>query len=1613
MINSIDQISCQIDFDSNIRQNFMQAGNLGGFNFNQPLGFHNTQSSHIVFVVSNDNHNQPMNRFNNNNNKIPKAFPVTTQNYNQKNENMNHTIFLLKKPNDFNIFQKMPKTFTITTNTSSCSINIEMLKDTSSIISTFLEENPGNLQYHINIEDDLDVLTKIKQMYEGETVSFNEDQLLLTQKITKALQLTCFPNFLKPPSLRASSNFGYQFQSNQTTSAKINMTQFGEYLKNTAPKTFSIITKKREYKCNVFGILSSTILSDIIAKDPTITSYSYDIEDEFDEFQSICDFFNFQLVSLSKDNMDSIKEIAEDLQIDCILEDVDNYIDYIEDVSKKIDEQQLIINTVDDLCELLYNIKENSIEKVKEKIFESKWSKTKDNVHELAAFILQVIKADFLLHPYLFDLLIQIDKDSKENEELKNLLPFIISILICSAFDNIQDSNPKTTNNFSPNRSIPFNNDMAKYAFIFKLYKNGMISKEEIKSYMAKYNFTCIELNLWFLPELIEVHGLETIQNHFQSIPNYSFKFINDKNEQKRDNYISFVLSYLPDKIELYKEMRDKEEPVDLLTKSLRIDDIDTLQSIISKSKINLSQSIVPFNLFENFIDNGNTRYIDYAAAYGSLKCFKYLLLNHFDIDDSTFACAVFGGNIEIIKIVQQNNDSIQSEFNTTMKTFSTNANNNINLYNDILIPSIIKHRNDLFDWLFMQTITNLNQNLLVDYLNFSIENGNAHSITELIEKANIPNIQTILSNNYLCAAKNGFYLVTQLILTMINDQPESPINDSNWTVFFSNISILNIFVKKMNKSQLDSALIFAIKKEYFNIIDYFFDSIIREITPTFALKILTESIHQNIKVFNYLCDKIKISNPSFFKNINYLYQLLLKVCENTNNIEVAKILTELIINIDSNSYFTNQFLLSIINGSTEICKYFIEKNVLIKYDELFGPLYETPKNIDEDLLILIISELNQENLELYKNYLDVAIQKKYKKLVGFLLHKGAFSDKALKLAVQSNDLDIVDIVLKYNDQPFFINKRFENGTALTIAVSNNNMEIYKRLISLEGIDPCLFGCHNINPLIQSIEKGNVEIFDSLIDLFGEKIKNQKWMLYEVIGKIVDSENDEKNQTQKSTNNKNSIENSIPFEKIEYIIGRILQLKCIDINYHFSCHTLLTYACMNNCLNLVTNILKNDDADVNLNESKKGDTPLMIAIRQNNFDIVELLIKEPNINVNIQNFEQETALTIATTNKLHKIIDLIINHKKFDPIESQANYSFILSYGEISRKFLSIKSLDVNYLLFSKDKEISFQTPLLISIGLNDIEKVKSITSHPSFNGIKSRIEAGLKEAFEGDKKEIIAELIKALGKEINDIKIENKSIIDMILNNEEAISEILKNPNFVPEENEILNAFIKSLTLVSNKSPINIMNLLYKYDKDHHNSIDFNNLLPNGKSFYTSLFDSNIYNDDICHFFLTHGVDPNKPDMNGVYPLEAAINFEYSGAAFELINSGKIDFNQKIKIKNIDSEKPKYTTYIHMAAASSNYEVVEFLLEKKKFDINVLNDVGDTPLIVACKMKRKENVIILFEYDFVYNSQIDFHHKNNDGNDALKIVNSSENAKGEIIEDKDDFLNTLLDHLN
>ena len=89
------------------------------------------------------------------------------------------------------------------------------------------------------------------------------------------------------------------------------------------------------------------------------------------------------------------------------------------------------------------------------------------------------------------------------------------------------------------------------------------------------------------------------------------------------------------------------------IAKVIRSDDIKILQEISSQNNFDFNQTIEP-SLYERFsyINENNVSLIDYAAFFGSTKCFKFLMLNGSDLKN-TAKFVVASGNEEIIKLCE------------------------------------------------------------------------------------------------------------------------------------------------------------------------------------------------------------------------------------------------------------------------------------------------------------------------------------------------------------------------------------------------------------------------------------------------------------------------------------------------------------------------------------------------------------------------------------------------------------------------------------------------------------------------------------------------------------------------------------------------------------------------------------------------------------------------------------------------------------------------------------------------------------------------------------------------------------------------------------------------
>lgn len=942
-----------------------------------------------------------------------------------------------------NIFKKVPRSFEISTNNGSCFFNTQIIEDLSYTISEFLNTHPNETKYKLDIEDNK-ALKKLEEICLGNITSFDKKELIEFHNIANMLEIQNCPDYMRMETYER--HIKKRISINPDCEAFIN---------GRLSKMFTISTHQKDYECNLFGICSSRVLNDFITTNKDSISYTYDYEDEYCEFQQICDFFNFEQISITTANLDFLKEISEDLQIDIILSRIKCIDQEQEKMVQRIDEEQKTAELINQLFEWLYKINELSVKTVKNSILSSEWCKSEENVQEMAAFILQVIKTNDLLHSNLIELLIQLD--SENSEELKILLPFIKKKLLKTIDQTIYNCE-----------------------FTYRLYYKGMITKEELFPKLTEIGQKqSMNLNLWFLPELIELGCFD---------------------ERKFNNRDKSIISYYyPDRMDLYKKIRDSFEPDDEITKALRIDDVDTFQSIISSKQIkDISICFIPSNIFDSFIYD-KISYLNYSAAFGSIKCFKYLMLNHSKIDTHTFYFSLCGGNFEIIKIVDNQKQSI-NDYNDKHKNswgtqnrsgWGTKYNPNYGI-TQILMTLIENHKNDLFDWVFEQKITNYKSihDNLDKIISTSVSNGNAHALVSIVEKGfNIFNFNKYTNLKEL-AASTGFYHLLKFLHKIGGKRNDNETgwgrNNSNY-VSFGNLNIFKFYVDTNKSDALSSVLQNAIVNDQSKMYNYFFDQQSKKITTSIISSSFSKALEKETdELFYYFIEKFKKVCPSVFEKFTWNLSLLGLACQHGQIKPFYTIINS--IKEEKTQFFTSCLSKAASSNSMEICKYLIDNNYNINYDCLFQELANI-SNVSSEIISYLF---NSSGLEfdkiIFLPLLLPAIKNHNKHFVEFLIERGIFYDECLIDAASACDLDIVNIILKHNSTPEFVNQGSEDGTALHQAVNKNSLEIFQRLMSIQSINPYLHDKNRKTPLMLATSQMNFPIIKAIISFSGQNI---------------------------------------------------------------------------------------------------------------------------------------------------------------------------------------------------------------------------------------------------------------------------------------------------------------------------------------------------------------------------------------------------------------------------------------------------------------------------------------------------------------------------------------------
>ena len=423
---------------------------------------------------------------------------------------------------------------------------------------------------------------------------------------------------------------------------------------------FTIIVKDRRYVCKKQAVTSSEVINDFIKNNPTEKQYTFEFDGQIDKFDMICDYFNFTPIHFTKKDIDTIRPIAEILKITPILVKINNYTD-------SLDETVNQTSPVEEVFTMLYQIESLTVDHVKNSIIKSIWCQSEERVKEFASFLLQVVRSGYKLQPYLIELLISLDESSNGKNKLNVLKPFIIKQMM--NYFHVNSFYTSFTYKLVQKGIISIEKVMQKVLVLqqgnvvdtrankkegFNSSKTEIKNREQIKQNDPK----CFCIYAWFLPELIE------------------HKLIDLSILPLSSNIRKFASNYYYDKknLSIYKRMRDSMEPENEIIKAIFNDDVDTLQEFVSKGNVNIDEfKVQSFDFLEIFQAENPKKLIDYSVAYGSIKCFKYLLLNHATVDQQTLGYAIFGGNTEIIRTIDQKSE----EENLSYVNIDNNNNNN------------------------------------------------------------------------------------------------------------------------------------------------------------------------------------------------------------------------------------------------------------------------------------------------------------------------------------------------------------------------------------------------------------------------------------------------------------------------------------------------------------------------------------------------------------------------------------------------------------------------------------------------------------------------------------------------------------------------------------------------------------------------------------------------------------------------------------------------------------------------------------------------------------------------------------------------------------------------
>jgi len=347
------------------------------------------------------------------------------------------------------------------------------------------------------------------------------------------------------------------------------------------------------------------------------------------------------------------------------------------------------------------------------------------------------------------------------------------------------------------------------------------------------------------------------------------------------------------------------------------------------------------------------------------------------------------------------------------------------------------------------------------------------------------------------------------------------------------------------------------------------------------------------------------------------------------------------------------------------------------------------------------------------------------------------------------------------------------------------------------------------------------------------------------------------------------------------------------------------------------------------------------AIKNNEIEEVKKIISKPKFNINKKNSKGETPLILAVNSyRLNRdIIKLLLEHPKIDVnVKNQNGWNALhyLCKKELNRNLdlikiiLSKPNIDVNAQNGNGDTALH----LIFNEGLkkNTFEIVKLLLSHPDID---------LSITNEDDLHTPLSQLIS--GHYYSEEDIYNSKCIELLLSNKNL------------DVNKQIQNKISLFSLLIKSKYIDIAKKLLNNPELELSNIDINNTILSSSIELLSLVinkkpEFSLWDDILIEIFENH-------DFN----------------MFDFLITNPV-FKDKININATDSYHKN--TILHLVCYGgyyeNSYEALKIILSFNDIEVNKLNLLGNSPLIIACESNKIEHVKLLLSHP---NIKIDFNY--------------------------------------